>query len=81
MQLRKVCNHPDLFEPRTIESPFIMQERLKYNWPSLIYKAFQNNPLKNINLQSLNFILSEFESISRNEYEAYQKLYPRRPLI
>jgi len=26
MQLRKVCNHPDLFEPRTIESPMIMQE-------------------------------------------------------
>jgi E1A-binding protein p400 len=24
MQLRKVCNHPDLFESRTIESPFIM---------------------------------------------------------
>ncbi|GAB9472248.1 Snf2 family helicase/atpase and f-box protein [Globisporangium polare] len=24
MQLRKVCNHPDLFEPRAIESPFDM---------------------------------------------------------
>jgi SNF2 family DNA or RNA helicase len=24
MQLRKVSNHPDLFEARTIESPFIM---------------------------------------------------------
>ncbi|RLN92278.1 hypothetical protein BBJ28_00019650, partial [Nothophytophthora sp. Chile5] len=24
MQLRKVCNHPDLFEPRPIESPFDM---------------------------------------------------------
>ena len=23
MQLRKVCNHPDLFESRTIDSPFI----------------------------------------------------------
>ena len=22
MQLKKVCNHPDLFEARTIESPF-----------------------------------------------------------
>jgi len=26
MQLRKVSNHPDLFEPRTIESPFIMTD-------------------------------------------------------
>lgn len=24
MQLRKVCNHPDLYEPRLIESPFFM---------------------------------------------------------
>lgn len=24
MQLKKVCNHPDLFESRTVESPFMM---------------------------------------------------------
>lgn len=24
MQLRKVCNHPDLFEPRLVRSPFVM---------------------------------------------------------
>jgi E1A-binding protein p400 len=24
MQLRKVCNHPDLFEARSIESPFVL---------------------------------------------------------
>lgn len=45
MQLRKVCNHPDLFEARTIESPFIMQERMRFNLPSLIYKAFMHDPL------------------------------------
>ena len=39
MQLRKVCNHPDLFEPRTIESPFTMQERVNYNFSTMIYKA------------------------------------------
>jgi len=38
MQLRKVCNHPDLFEARTIESPFIMQERVQYAFPKMIYK-------------------------------------------
>lgn len=31
MQLRKVCNHPDLFEPRAIESPFFFDERISYN--------------------------------------------------
>ncbi|CAJ1958026.1 unnamed protein product [Cylindrotheca closterium] len=25
MQLRKVCNHPDLFEPRSIMTPFVVQ--------------------------------------------------------
>lgn len=25
MQLRKVCNHPDLFEPRSVSSPFVME--------------------------------------------------------
>ena len=25
MQLRKVCNHPDLFEPRTVVTPFFME--------------------------------------------------------
>ena len=68
MQLRKVCNHPDLFEPRSIESPFIQQEKLRFNYSSLIYKAFQNNPLKNVSMQSLNFVLTEFENISKSEY-------------
>lgn len=25
MQLRKVCNHPDLFEPRPVSTPFVME--------------------------------------------------------
>ncbi len=37
--------------------------------------------MKSVNLQSLNFILTEFESISKIEYESYQELYPKRPLI
>lgn len=68
MQLRKVCNHPDLFEPRTIESPFIMQEKVTYNFPSLIYKALQYHPKKDIHLKSLNFLLSEFETMSKDEH-------------
>jgi hypothetical protein len=37
--------------------------------------------MQTVNLQALNFILTEFEQISKTEYEAYQELYPRRPLI
>ncbi|CAK4117771.1 unnamed protein product [Aphanomyces euteiches] len=32
MQLRKVCNHPDLFEPRPISSPFDMAP-LEFHYP------------------------------------------------
>lgn len=34
MQLRKCCNHPDLFEPRPISSPFL-GSRLVYTVPTL----------------------------------------------
>ena len=37
--------------------------------------------MKSVNMQSLNFILTEFETMSRVEYESYQELYPKRPLI
>jgi E1A-binding protein p400 len=33
MQLRKVCNHPDLFEQRSVESPWFF-EGLDYYYPS-----------------------------------------------
>jgi E1A-binding protein p400 len=71
MQLRKVCNHPDLFEARTIESPFIMQERVQMPYPSLMYKDLLiYHPMSEVNLQNLNFILSDFESMSRTEYQS-----------
>ena len=77
MQLRKVCNHPDLFEARTIESPFIMQERVQYAFPSIIYKeVLQRDPMEVVNMRNLNFILSEFESGSAIEYQTIQGLYP-----
>ena len=40
MQLRKVCNHPDLFEARSIESPFILSEvdQIHYNFPTFVLK-------------------------------------------
>lgn len=73
MQLRKVCNHPDLFEPRTIESPFIMSaafgDRLSYSFPSLIYKdLILYNPLKDVSMKNLDIVLSEHETMSQSEY-------------
>ena len=43
MQLRKVCNHPNLFDPRPIVSPFQMQG-LVYATASQVVKALEKGP-------------------------------------
>lgn len=45
MQLRKVCNHPNLFDPRPIHSPFITSG-ICYTVPSLVLHALQRHPLE-----------------------------------
>lgn len=45
MQLRKVCNHPNLFDPRPIQSPFITQP-IVFNTASLVQDALEVAPLK-----------------------------------
>ncbi len=45
MQLRKVCNHPNLFDPRPITSPFQM-EGLTYTTPSEVLRALEKDPLE-----------------------------------
>uniref|UniRef100_A0A3Q3QWL4 Helicase ATP-binding domain-containing protein n=1 Tax=Monopterus albus TaxID=43700 RepID=A0A3Q3QWL4_MONAL len=45
MQLRKVCNHPNLFDPRPIQSPFIMQPII-FHTASLVLDALEVSPLK-----------------------------------
>lgn len=43
MQLRKVCNHPNLFEPRPTISPFQM-EALAYTVPRSIFNIMEYDP-------------------------------------
>lgn len=43
MQLRKVCNHPSLFDPRPIISPFQM-EGIVFHTASLVLKVLQYDP-------------------------------------
>lgn len=45
MQLRKVCNHPDLFEPRPIISPFV-SEPLTYAPPRILLNITEKHPLE-----------------------------------
>ena len=43
MQLRKVCNHPDLFEPRSVITPFCM-EPLSIRTASIVINAMNQKP-------------------------------------
>lgn len=45
MQLRKVCNHPDLFEPRPVHSPLVT-EGLCFVTASLVLRALDPDPFK-----------------------------------
>jgi len=45
MQLRKVCNHPDLFDPRPTVSPFRM-DAIVFTTASLILRALDRDPIK-----------------------------------
>ncbi|PIK53751.1 putative helicase domino isoform X4 [Apostichopus japonicus] len=60
MQLRKVCNHPDLFEMRPSISPFVM-EGINYRTASEVTKALDYQPLKHVNLANFNLCLADLE--------------------
>lgn len=65
MQLRKVCNHPNLFEVRPTVSPFQM-EAIEYVTASLIWSALDYDPFKvTYNLIFFFIILIMFLKIQR----------------
>ena len=75
MQLRKVCNHPDLFESRPIISPFLTKP-LKIEIPKLILKFNEEEkPFKFVNLDLIgfNFIQNETKQ-SAYECQLIQEL-------
>lgn len=49
MQLRKVCNHPNLFEVRPTTSPFQM-EAIEFFTASCVWSALDYDPSKVINV-------------------------------
>lgn len=58
MQLRKVCNHPNLFEPRPTVSPFRMSN-ISYRVPGLLTTPLDYNPSSTINLKSLQLSIAD----------------------
>ena len=85
MQLRKVCNHPDLFESRTIESPFIMSQSVQYRCPKLVQQGLlqyqaQRDPLGHLSLRNINLCLPAFEHLTKQHCEQALSLFPERTL-
>eukprot|EP01119_Soliformovum_irregulare_P001865 TRINITY_DN1170_c3_g1_i2.p1 TRINITY_DN1170_c3_g1~~TRINITY_DN1170_c3_g1_i2.p1 ORF type:complete len:1172 (-),score=371.67 TRINITY_DN1170_c3_g1_i2:332-3847(-) len=64
MQLRKVCNHPDLFEGRPIVSSFD-QEAVVYRTASLACQALDKGPWDRLDLELLGFVLPRGTSKSQ----------------
>ncbi|XP_075705672.1 helicase SRCAP isoform X3 [Rhinoderma darwinii] len=80
MQLRKVCNHPNLFDPRPIHSPFITRG-ICYTVPSLVLHALQRPPLENLDMSMFDLINMEGR-VSRYERDVFLPQYKQsRSLI
>ncbi|KAM6896949.1 uncharacterized protein srcap [Xenentodon cancila] len=80
MQLRKVCNHPNLFDPRPIQSPFITQP-IVFHTASLVHDALEVPPLKRCDLSMFDFVGLE-SRVSRYQADVFLPRYKvARPLI
>ncbi|XP_039991417.1 helicase SRCAP [Xiphias gladius] len=69
MQLRKVCNHPNLFDPRPIQSPFITQP-IVFHTASLVQDALEVFPLKRCDLSMFDLVGVE-SRVSRYQADVF----------
>ncbi|TNN03333.1 hypothetical protein fugu_000362 [Takifugu bimaculatus] len=69
MQLRKVCNHPNLFDPRPIQSPFITQP-IVFRTASLVQDALEVPPMKRCDLSIFDLIGLE-SRVSRYQADVF----------
>ncbi|XP_053327504.1 E1A-binding protein p400 [Spea bombifrons] len=67
VQLQRICNHPELVDPRTEHSSYVCQA-LQYKTASLILKALEYDPWKNADLSRFDLLGLENKMTS---YEAH----------
>ncbi|EQB77959.1 helicase SRCAP [Camelus ferus] len=81
MQLRKVCNHPNLFDPRPVTSPFITPG-ICFSTASLVLRATDVHPLQRIDMGRFDLIGLEGR-VSRYEADTFlpQHRISRRVLL
>ncbi|KAK5881627.1 hypothetical protein CesoFtcFv8_022404 [Champsocephalus esox] len=73
MQLRKVCNHPNLFDPRPIQSPFITKP-IVFHTASLAMDALEVSPLKRCDLSMFDLVGLE-NRVSRYQADIFLPRY------
>uniref|UniRef100_A0A8C5KIN7 Snf2-related CREBBP activator protein n=1 Tax=Jaculus jaculus TaxID=51337 RepID=A0A8C5KIN7_JACJA len=73
MQLRKVCNHPNLFDPRPVTSPFITPG-ICFSTASLVLRATDVHPLQRIDMGRFDLIGLEGR-VSRYEADTFLPRY------
>ncbi|XP_039480990.1 helicase domino isoform X1 [Drosophila santomea] len=81
MQLRKVCNHPNMFEARPTISPFQM-DGITFHTPRLVCDIMEYDPFTQINLETVNLLLLHLEQ-TMTAYVSHKSrlLAPPRKLI
>ena len=80
MQLRKVCNHPDLFEERPIVSPLDLVPADVHS-SGMFASVCQWQACDQVNLKGLNFVLTELEEMGKIDAQIINDRKPTKKLI
>ncbi|RYP02547.1 hypothetical protein DL766_010290 [Monosporascus sp. MC13-8B] len=85
MQLRKVCNHPDLFVERPIMTSFRQSRSVPSEYEAMDNlvrgKLLAENPINVVSKSFLNLIPTEYESLSKTDCERAAQLSAHRALL
>jgi len=81
MQLRKVCNHPDLFEPRAIESPFFQMNTMQIKLPKIAWGALDKEKAQGDIFRKYSMILRENEGISKKIFASQIENMPQKSIV
>ncbi|TRY58668.1 hypothetical protein DNTS_028447, partial [Danionella cerebrum] len=80
MQLQKICNHPDLIQPRDTQNSYVCQP-LQYNTPSVLLTALQEDQWKTVDLSLFDLINNEGKLTRYEAEETLPKIRMTRQLI
>jgi helicase SWR1 len=85
LSLRKVCNHPDLFETRQIVTSFAMPKSVlasaEINDLFIRRRLLNDQEEKRVDLKVLNLLPSAFENSSRMHMKRIQQIRAVQPLV